>query len=48
MCCGQIESVMCVQVIPVLYPSEHEMQHSVVGQFMATDAYGYYVDDGEV
>ncbi|KAJ8441115.1 hypothetical protein Cgig2_006944 [Carnegiea gigantea] len=47
MCRGQIESVMCVYVISVLYPREHEMQHSVVQQFMATDAYGYYVDDGE-
>ncbi|KAJ8426388.1 hypothetical protein Cgig2_000583 [Carnegiea gigantea] len=36
-----------LEVIPMLYPREHEMQHSVVRQFMATDAYGYYVDDGE-
>lgn len=35
------------EVIPVLYPREREMQHSVVWQFMAIDAYGYYVHDGE-
>ncbi|KAJ8423597.1 hypothetical protein Cgig2_030663 [Carnegiea gigantea] len=36
------------EVILVLYPREHEIQHSVVRQFMATDAYGYYMDHDEV
>ena len=32
----------------MLYPHENEILHPIVRQFMATDPYDYYVDDGEV
>ena len=39
---------MYVQVIPVLYPRDGEIVHPTVRDFMGTDEFGYYVDDGEV
>ncbi|KAJ8427742.1 hypothetical protein Cgig2_021069 [Carnegiea gigantea] len=43
-----LRDIMEDEVISVLYPREHEIVHPVVRQFMATDAYDYYMDDGEV
>ena len=37
-----------MQVIPVLYPRDGEIVHPTVRDFMGTDEFGYYVDDGEV
>lgn len=35
------------EVIPVLYPQDDEILHPTVKEFMATDEFSYYVDDGE-
>ena len=40
--------VRCGQVVPVLYPREHELVHRSVTQFMGTEEFNHYVDDGEV
>jgi len=37
-----------VQIIPVLYPREEELLHSTVAQFISTEEFGHYVEDGEV
>ena len=37
-----------VQIIPVLYPREEELLHSIAAQFISTEEFGHYVDDGEV
>lgn len=39
---------MHVHVIPVLYPQDDEILHPTVREFMATNEFSYYVDDGEV
>ncbi|KAJ8419611.1 hypothetical protein Cgig2_015005 [Carnegiea gigantea] len=36
-----------VQVIPILYPQDTELLNTIVTQFMATEEFGYYVDDLE-
>jgi len=41
------ESVVHVQVIPILYTGDQELMHPIVSQFMPTDECGHYVDDGE-
>jgi len=40
--------IVHVQVIPVLYPRDEELVHATVAQFVATEEFGHYVDDGEV
>jgi len=34
--------------VPVLHPCEEELQDLIVREFMGTDEYRYYVEDGEV
>ena len=40
--------VVHVQIIPVLYPQDEELLHATVAQFVSTEEFGHYVDDGEV
>jgi len=40
--------VCCVQVVPVLYPRDDELVHRSVTQFMCTEEFRHYIDDGEV
>jgi len=37
-----------LQIVPVLYPREMEMEEPIVKDFMETDEFRYYVEDGEV
>ena len=46
-CCDN-DIIVHVQVIPVLYPRDEELLHATVGQFVSTEEFGHYVDDGEV
>jgi len=38
----------CLQVVPVLYPRADELVHRSVTQFMCTEEFRHYLDDGEV
>jgi len=40
--------VVHVQVILVLYPRDEELLHATVAQFVSTEEFGHYIDDGEV
>lgn len=42
------DCVPFTQVIPVLYPRDEELLHRTVTQFMCTDEFSQYVNDGEV
>ncbi|KAJ8432891.1 LOW QUALITY PROTEIN: hypothetical protein Cgig2_014478 [Carnegiea gigantea] len=54
LCAGPLSEVqlnglsLLIQVIPVLYPRDDEIVHPTVQDFMGTDEFGYYVDDGEL
>jgi len=40
--------VVDVQVMPVLFPRDEDLMHATVSQFMSTDEFGHYIDDGEI
>jgi len=42
------DSVPFASVVPMLYPRDEELVHQTVTQFMLTDAFSEYIDDGEV
>jgi len=45
---GYNDNVAHVQIIPVLYPRDEELVHTTVSEFISTEEFGHYVDDGEV
>jgi len=43
-----MKCIVILQIVPVLYPREMEMEESIVKDFMETDEFRHYLEDGEV
>jgi len=43
-----VYDIVVLQIVPVLHPREEEIEESIVKEFMQTDEFRYYVEDGEV
>ena len=43
-----MKCIVLLQIVPVLYPREMEIEEPIVKDFMATDEFRYYLEDGEV
>ncbi|KAJ8419627.1 hypothetical protein Cgig2_000568 [Carnegiea gigantea] len=42
-----VQDIKEEEVIPIMYPRDTKLVHPTVTQFMVTDEFGHYVDDGE-